>query len=389
MCFILLFVCLFVDSEKAFLYRWIFVGIPILIAFLASLIIMIKIVAFIGAINKKNQKHRKRAGAGAGADHSTSSSHIARNSSSMIANNSASILMDQDSESSPNVMLAPVPPRNRSESRRASFIPPSMRSSLSVFTTASTQAGSESTSTKKYLQVKRQAIFFMATFLSAYLFSYTHRLVEQYFGFRSFTLLMMGKCFFSLRGLLNVLVYTRPHDISLRRKSPSLSWFQAFWAVLKRGGDHGGMDKKKRRSRRRLSWIARQKPIINHSLVSQDESKVMLPVPPLDGRKKLTFSEDVEMQNGNSTRMKKLSGSTSSRLDCDYNNDEEEEKYEEQYNPLGSIGRKENQLLLKKSLQEEKKTQLEAKGEDQHDQLESCRTREQLLLKNKSSEASD
>jgi hypothetical protein len=48
--------------------------------------------------------------------------------------------------------------------------------------------------------------------------------------------LLMTSIFYPLGGLFNILVYTRPKDLSLRRKNPrQYSWFQAFVIVIRAG----------------------------------------------------------------------------------------------------------------------------------------------------------
>lgn len=43
--------------------------------------------------------------------------------------------------------------------------------------------------------------------------------------------------FYPLGGLFNILIHTRPALKSFRRKKPTLNWFEAFWLVLKAGGE--------------------------------------------------------------------------------------------------------------------------------------------------------
>jgi hypothetical protein len=46
---------------------------------------------------------------------------------------------------------------------------------------------------------------------------------------------LIGAMFYPLGGLFNILVYTRPKVLSLRRKNPQYSWFQAFVIVIRAG----------------------------------------------------------------------------------------------------------------------------------------------------------
>ena len=47
--------------------------------------------------------------------------------------------------------------------------------------------------------------------------------------------LLLSCIFYPLGGLFNILVYTRPKVLSLRRKNPQYSWFQAFVIVIRAG----------------------------------------------------------------------------------------------------------------------------------------------------------
>jgi hypothetical protein len=46
---------------------------------------------------------------------------------------------------------------------------------------------------------------------------------------------LLASIFYPLGGLFNILVYTRPKVLSLRRKNPQYYWFQAFVIVIRAG----------------------------------------------------------------------------------------------------------------------------------------------------------
>ena len=55
-----------------------------------------------------------------------------------------------------------------------------------------------------------------------------------------FPLFAIARLFNSLHGLLNILVFTRPHVKKVRFQNPSLSWWDAFKKVIRSGGDDDG-----------------------------------------------------------------------------------------------------------------------------------------------------
>ena len=91
---------------------------------------------------------------------------------------------------------------------------------------------------RRHQEVKEQAIFFIVAFVCTYMVSYIHRIYEQINGTSPFWLRLIARVLNSLQGFFNILVYTRPHVTSLRRRHKELNWFQAFWAVVKKGGDN-------------------------------------------------------------------------------------------------------------------------------------------------------
>lgn len=91
---------------------------------------------------------------------------------------------------------------------------------------------------RRQQEVKEQAIFFIAAFLCTYSLSYINRIVQQVTGKSPFWLHLMARTLSSFQGFFNILVYTRPHVAKLRRTQTDLSWFGAFWAVVKKGGDN-------------------------------------------------------------------------------------------------------------------------------------------------------
>jgi hypothetical protein len=79
-------------------------------------------------------------------------------------------------------------------------------------------------------------------YIIGFVFTYTFTLIYRILGVHSnspppFTIIILSRFFYPLQGLFNVLVFTYPHVASYRRNHTSHSWFQAFWEVVKSGGD--------------------------------------------------------------------------------------------------------------------------------------------------------
>jgi len=103
----------------------------------------------------------------------------------------------------------------------------------------------------------REAIVMASLYMSAYfltsMFPYITRIVERYTGKVSFTMILLTRVFFPLQGFFNILVYTRPHAITLQKRH-QYSWCMAMWRVVI---THGGDVPYVRTSRRsRLTTVA-------------------------------------------------------------------------------------------------------------------------------------
>ena len=131
-----------------------------------------------------------------------------------------------------------------------SIIRQSQHNPSSVFNSMTTQK-----------EVLTQACLFILAMVTSLLFSTITRTCEAFTGELPFWSFLIARILYPMQGLLNILVYTRPHVISVRKRSPHYSWRKAFWIVVQRGGDHGGLIASRRQRRvRRLSWISRQNP---------------------------------------------------------------------------------------------------------------------------------
>jgi len=87
-------------------------------------------------------------------------------------------------------------------------------------------------------EVISQALLYMGSFVLTYIFSIIARIILNQGKDVPFIILLLARFFLPLQGFFNIIVYTRPHIVSLRRNNPEYSWFKAFAIVFKAGGDN-------------------------------------------------------------------------------------------------------------------------------------------------------
>lgn len=112
-------------------------------------------------------------------------------------------------------------------------------------------------------EISNRAAAYVIACILTYMFPIINRLIErQGSNVAPFVITLLSRMFFPLQGLFNVLVYTYPHVISHRRNHADCNWFQAFWKVIKTGGDNdeSGVltSRKKRRSVRQMQRVLAQ-----------------------------------------------------------------------------------------------------------------------------------
>ena len=78
----------------------------------------------------------------------------------------------------------------------------------------------------------------MGCIFLTYIFSVTARFLQMQGKEIPFALLLLARFFIPLQGFFNVMVYMRPHIVSLRRSNPEYSWTKALLIVFKAGGDN-------------------------------------------------------------------------------------------------------------------------------------------------------
>ena len=99
-----------------------------------------------------------------------------------------------------------------------------------------------------------QAILYVMAFLLSWIFVCVNMIIENKRGTSGvpYVLRLMGKISNPLQGFNTMLVYTRPHVISCRRKHKEYSWLRAFFSVITSGGDNDSKLKDRRLERMSL-----------------------------------------------------------------------------------------------------------------------------------------
>ena len=99
-----------------------------------------------------------------------------------------------------------------------------------------------------------QAMWYTLAFLLTHIFSVIYLSMRMAGSKPNFTLLVLVLVFNPLQGMLNILVFTRPHVAKERTKNSSLSWWGAFKKVVASGGDDD--DERTNRLRRGIAMRA-------------------------------------------------------------------------------------------------------------------------------------
>ena len=92
-----------------------------------------------------------------------------------------------------------------------------------------------------------QALLYAGCFFLTYIFSVAVSMIQMQGKEVPFALLFLARFFLPLQGSFHIVIYTRPHIISLQRNNPEYSWFKAFRVVFKAGGDNDSVGQVQRR----------------------------------------------------------------------------------------------------------------------------------------------
>lgn len=130
--------------------------------------------------------------------------------------------------------------------RRMSVLASSLRSSANGLPSEYTPSTALRQSTYIQRNVKRaerrkretmtQAALYIVSFLASCVWAYLYGLLVT-FGVEDipFTICLLFSIFYPLGGFFNILVYTRPKVLLLRKRQSDLSWLRAFGAVIRAG----------------------------------------------------------------------------------------------------------------------------------------------------------
>lgn len=95
-------------------------------------------------------------------------------------------------------------------------------------------------------EVIAQALLYMSCFFLTYIFTIIVNVAKIQGKEAPFTLQLLARLTLPMQGIFNILAYTRPHIVSLRRRNPEYSWWKAFVVVFKAGGDNDSVGQNQR-----------------------------------------------------------------------------------------------------------------------------------------------
>ena len=98
---------------------------------------------------------------------------------------------------------------------------------------------SQNNTNNRMEEIKKQALLYVLSYILSYGFVWGQSIYSIATKKPPLAWLrVLSATFFPLQGFMNIFIYCRPHIVSLRAHSPDeYTWFQAFVAVLKSGGD--------------------------------------------------------------------------------------------------------------------------------------------------------
>ena len=143
--------------------------------------------------------------------------------------------------------------------------------------------------TQRMKEITNRAIAFTCAFVLSFLFSLINRMVEMYgSGPAPFAIMLIARCLFPLQGFFNILAYTYPHVVSYRKNHSESNWFQAFWEVIKSGGDS---DELRRGRQSRRNSIRKRQRVLEQS---EQRSRMGSPMMPYSPR---NFGQSIQAEN--------------------------------------------------------------------------------------------
>lgn len=168
----------------------------------------------------------------------------------------------------------------------------------------------------------KMACLYVGVYLLTFLFPYIANIIRRYKGVSPpFPILLLSRIFHPLQGFFNMLVYTRPHVITLRRRH-GYTWGKALWETIFTYG--GEVPYQRRRNRRRRFY--RNYNRTQHRRSSRLVSVVGYASP----RSPLAETQYMYTDNNSSSLNRQESGVSSLRRVLSYNVAEEGSRRDEQ-----------------------------------------------------------
>lgn len=207
-------------SHNAFMFAWVFAGIPILIAFAGNLIITIILLWDVTALSRQMQKL----------------ANSWRQGSLDETQNDAGLLRRLSRRMSSFRLSEPGLPLTNPD--RSTEVASMVEGSTTSFTLP---ARSNRSSTRRNGDMKQhlkiQALLYVVAFITVYLFGFINQIAVEINGSAPFIITLIERITNPLQGFCNIIIYTRIRVSSLRSTS-NLSWFKAFWTVVKSGANN-------------------------------------------------------------------------------------------------------------------------------------------------------
>ena len=98
---------------------------------------------------------------------------------------------------------------------------------------------------KKNREVMLQALYYVLCYFATWILPITNNILDAK-NMVPYSLRVMARVISPGQGVLNILVYTRPHVNALRRAYPDHSWLKAFKMIVMSGGDNDRFTKNQR-----------------------------------------------------------------------------------------------------------------------------------------------
>ena len=206
-------------GEKAVTYRWLFIAYPITFVFLVIITTMSLIIWRVWKQEKSVESYRFK---------QLAMRRSLRESNFAFPSDSTFQQEEEDSRRQNNRQS--IFPFRRSRK----FSGTGRRLSLMI------------KQSKKNKEVMLQAFCYVLCYVVTWILPYTNQTMEGMKMKVPYALRLTSRFINPGQGILNILVYTRPHVNSLRRAYPEYSWLKAFTIVVKSGGDNDGIVRKRR-----------------------------------------------------------------------------------------------------------------------------------------------